>query len=222
MKSKPLATSIAPKVGLSFYVLGFQDYLGARTLLNAELLLQGATLASTAVEKYLKALLAAKGLKAFGHLSDWSPKSLSDQAQELGLNADFLALLQLVYRIRYLDNLDSSVSFAIERLKFLAELDFTVSVLNNAVRFFRGGDSVDPYEAARLAGCQELIQRNYLVSNADRHAFLATPDIAEAYYIDSSLEVISCRLTGWVTKKPLIFTEPGVSRDRTGYQCTLV
>jgi HEPN domain-containing protein len=37
--------------------LGYRDYIGARFLLNNEFVIQGLTLASTAVEKYLKALI---------------------------------------------------------------------------------------------------------------------------------------------------------------------
>ena len=37
--------------------LGYRDYVAARFLLNNHLIIQGLTLASTAVEKYLKALI---------------------------------------------------------------------------------------------------------------------------------------------------------------------
>ncbi|WP_281989919.1 hypothetical protein [Aquimarina aggregata] len=37
--------------------LGYRDYIAARFLLNNHLIIQGLTLASTSVEKYLKALI---------------------------------------------------------------------------------------------------------------------------------------------------------------------
>ena len=46
---------------LEFVGLGYKDYIGARTLLIDHLPLQGATLGSSAVEKYIKALLSLRG-----------------------------------------------------------------------------------------------------------------------------------------------------------------
>ena len=37
--------------------LGYRDYIAARLLLNNHMIIQGLTLASTSVEKYLKALI---------------------------------------------------------------------------------------------------------------------------------------------------------------------
>jgi hypothetical protein len=48
--------------------IAYKDCLAARVLLNAHLLLQGAVLASTAIEKYFKAVLAFRGHQSHGHL----------------------------------------------------------------------------------------------------------------------------------------------------------
>lgn len=44
--------------GYSFAELAYRDYIAARFLLNNHFIVQGLTLASTAVEKYLKAVIA--------------------------------------------------------------------------------------------------------------------------------------------------------------------
>ncbi len=44
-------------VSSSLTDLGFRDYVAARFLINKEFIIQGLTLASTAVEKYLKAII---------------------------------------------------------------------------------------------------------------------------------------------------------------------
>ena len=43
--------------GSALIDLGYRDYIAARVLLNKHLLVQGLTLASTSVEKYLKAII---------------------------------------------------------------------------------------------------------------------------------------------------------------------
>ena len=43
--------------GSSLMDLGYRDYIAARFLLNNKFIIQGLTLASTALEKYLKSLI---------------------------------------------------------------------------------------------------------------------------------------------------------------------
>ena len=182
----------------------------------------GLVLASTAVEKFIKAFLSSRNQQAFGHLNDWSTAGITRIASELSLNSDFLALLQKVYRIRYIDDLKSTVSFSIERSKFLAELDRTAVVLNSAVEFKRGGERINPYEAGRAAARSELLENNIAASGHSVHEHLQKPDIAEAFYIDSSLEIISCVVNGWVPTDHSQFTAPGIIRVGNEYQCQLV
>lgn len=68
MKPKKLQKSeYGPKTA-EFLDLAYKDYLAARVLLNAHLVVQGAVLASTAIEKYFKAILAFRGNESHGHL----------------------------------------------------------------------------------------------------------------------------------------------------------
>ena len=46
---------------LGFLKNAYEDYLASRTLLNHNLIVQGAILANTAIEKYFKAILTFKG-----------------------------------------------------------------------------------------------------------------------------------------------------------------
>jgi hypothetical protein len=54
---KPLAFTEKQLKGSTLVDLGYRDYIDARFLLNNKFIIQGLTLASTAVEKYLKALI---------------------------------------------------------------------------------------------------------------------------------------------------------------------
>lgn len=222
MKTKPFQPEAAARVGLSHHVIGYQDYIASRVLLRKGLLLQGAVLASTAVEKNFKAFLAAKGIQAFGHLSDWSSTRLKQLASELELNADFLLLLQIVYRTRYLDDVKEPVSFSIERLKCLVELDWTVHKLRSAVEFRRGNEPASPYKSAIAERREELCSENFIVDGIAKDEFLRRPDVAESFYIDKSLEIISCRTTGWIPKDRASFSCPGIRWDGRAYHTLLV
>lgn len=221
MKTKPLSAEIAAKVGLSYHVIGFQDYLASRVLLRTGLLLQGAILASTAVEKNIKALFAAKNVSAYGHLSDWSTGIIDEISAERGLNPDFLRLLQTVYQTRYLDEVKEPVSFSIEKMKFLVELDGTIHNLRTAVDFFRGESAASPYGQAISEHRAELCADNYMIDGKMREEYLTRPDVAEAFYIDDTLEVISCKVTNWVATNHTNFSNPGVNFDGKSYQCML-
>ena len=81
---------------ISFLNLGFKDYLAARVLLNLGLLLQGATLASTSIEKYFKAIIAFRGNVSKGHLKGAHLRSVKNLDPNLyaSLNESFLRFLR--------------------------------------------------------------------------------------------------------------------------------
>src|SRR5881398_1107329 len=79
------------------------DYLAARILLLSELLVQGATLANTALEKYMKAVLCESGASVFhGHDLEALYSAVKGQAigKNLNLKNGFLKLLGNAYTLR--------------------------------------------------------------------------------------------------------------------------
>jgi hypothetical protein len=57
----------------SLLFTAFKDYIGARVLINSSQIIQGLTLASSGVEKYIKAYLVAVGKKSkWVHLDNLS------------------------------------------------------------------------------------------------------------------------------------------------------
>ena len=54
----------------NFLIIGLQDYRASRFLLNNGFFMQGATLASSAVEKHLKAILNVYNIKLKAHLNN--------------------------------------------------------------------------------------------------------------------------------------------------------
>src|SRR6188474_1578669 len=95
-------------IGSSLVDLGYRDYIAARFLLNNEFIIQGLTLASTAVEKYLKALIiftSKKKEKYNYHLDNFSKlKTILDKNyHDVTKRFDpvFLSILEKAYKIRY-------------------------------------------------------------------------------------------------------------------------
>src|SRR5437868_2164489 len=108
MSPKELQRSeYGPKTA-QFLNIAYKDYLASRVLINAHLLVQGAVLASTAIEKYFKAVLAFRGQESRGHLKRAHINAAKNYDARLArvLNDDFLVLLQRAYSLRYLDDLE--------------------------------------------------------------------------------------------------------------------
>jgi HEPN domain-containing protein len=88
------------------------DYLSARLLLLQGLLVQGAALANTAIEKYLKAVFCHAQVKIpHGHAIDaLYAKVKAIGPTNLDLNESFLRLLRKAYKLRYPDDLNKVFS----------------------------------------------------------------------------------------------------------------
>src|SRR6185437_116377 len=112
------------------------DYLGARRLLMDGLLLQGAILSNTAIEKYLKALIALHGEKiVWIHDPLQIYKTLREQGSSLLLNESFLELLGKSYEMRYPDDLKDGYNIVLSQALLLDALDQTVKSITNGVTF---------------------------------------------------------------------------------------
>src|SRR5690242_8412486 len=103
------------------------DYIAARSLLLGNLLIQGAALSNAAVEKYLKTLHVVQSLpNPRGHNVSSLYKNLKTSGMDLGLDAQYLALLVKAYRLRYPDDLEIGFNIVLAQTKMLVELDATV------------------------------------------------------------------------------------------------
>ena len=110
------------------------DYLAARKLLTDGFLLQGAALANTALEKYLKALLFLHGEKVV-RLHD--PLVIYKQVQTCGcsleLDEAFLELLGKSYRMRYPDDIEDGYNLVLSQALLLDALDQSVKSISDRV-----------------------------------------------------------------------------------------
>ena len=119
----------------NFFELGYSDYLSARFLLNNDFMEQGAAMASTAIEKYIKGVFAIEGKKAKFHLDNYKKlKGISSQTKInifSKLDESFLLILSRAYKLRYWDNINSEIGYGFLEHQFLGELDFTVNMIEN-------------------------------------------------------------------------------------------
>lgn len=102
--------------------------------------MQGVTLASSAVEKYLKFILALHGVgkKQMGVHLDKLPKLkelLAKHYYDVTLKMDerFLNILGIAYKIRYYDEIKEPITFGFFINQFLGELDFCIHLLEGLI-----------------------------------------------------------------------------------------
>lgn len=161
---------------VQFLDIAYKDYLAARSLLTAGLLLQGAVLASTAVEKYFKAILAFRGNESRGHLSKRHINAAKNYDKQLSaaLNDSFLLLLQRAYRLRYLDDLPPDFNLVIASREFLAELDFTALTIQESFKMqLNGKDKEFTYHSDKNSNNLILHINNYILAGQSKQAFIS-------------------------------------------------
>jgi hypothetical protein len=107
---------------------GLIEITWARQLLISGLLVQGASLATTAIEKYLKAFFVFRDLP---FPKSHNPLSLYDQLgfETRILDTEFLSALAKAYTLRYPDDLPSGFNIALSQVLLLTKLDTTVHIL---------------------------------------------------------------------------------------------
>jgi len=180
------------KEAQNLFILGYRDYIAARFLLNNNLLIQGATLSCTAIEKYLKALLIAHGFKRKIHIEKWKEiknclnlKGI-DLFDELDLN--FLKLLGNVYKLRYYDRVNNSVCYGFIKWQFLAELDYTVNLIESRTTFtYESGTIWDsPYKSALKGKNDILYLENYVLNEQNKKEYMEREGTSVMVNIDKN------------------------------------
>lgn len=176
MKEKTLSNPAFAKKIIEFLDIAFKDYIAARVLLLQALLPQGAVLASTAVEKYFKAILAFRGNESHGHLKAAQFNAVKHFDQLLGarINDQFVSLLQKCYQLRYVDNLAPDFNLIIAQREFLAELDWTAVMIDASFHLKRGDQEfTSSLDRAKKDGDGRLMEENFVFSGAHKQEFIA-------------------------------------------------
>lgn len=171
-------------IGSSLVDLGYRDYIAARFLLNNEFIVQGLTLASTAVEKYLKALIVftSKGKERYNYHFDRLSKLkaiLDKNYHDVTKKFDpvFVSILEKAYKIRYYDKLEGPIEIGFFLNQFIGELDYTIHFL----------ETIDSpgllYRQAIQNKDPNLYQNNFVLNKQDKKEFMERPDTAFAIHI---------------------------------------
>ena len=171
------------------------DYIAARQLLLGDLLVQGAGLSNTAIEKYLKTILWTKDPPApKGHDLVWLFERLKKKGIVLNLRKNYLALLFKLYRLRYPDELEKGFGVAIDRTRMLTELDRSVFEIRKGFEivgpFGRLGSTIEELLAKRD---DRLLNRNCYFGEAMRADLFA--ETCPRY----ALRVLQPRQLVWAT-----------------------
>jgi HEPN domain-containing protein len=157
-----------PEQVISWLTLADDDYVASRTLLRSGLLLQGAILANSAIEKYLKTAhrilnisFQTRGEKA--HELSTLYKQLHEKSPETELNESYLTFLTRAYKMRYPDRLEEEYNLAISQAKTLVGLDETVFKIRNRIQL----------KGERPFSFDMLLEKRHEPLTQGNHAFCA-------------------------------------------------
>jgi HEPN domain-containing protein len=115
------------------------DYRAARLTLVAGLLVQGAALSDTAIEKYLKSLFSHRRLPIprSHRVSDLYERVKMETGSDLSVNESYLRLLEKAYSLRYRDEVTEGFNLALNQARLLAELNRTVKRITERFQIVR-------------------------------------------------------------------------------------
>lgn len=145
---------------MSYLMLAHSDYVACRHLLRSGFLEQGAMLAATAAEKYLKAIIGVAGMDNGDHLSGTLYKLVERCRPELfsKLDKDFLKFLERAYRLRYASASAPGFSIVINQYRTLFAIDALVDTVDR--HFTMPRDAKTPFAAAVQSADPRVAEEN--------------------------------------------------------------
>ncbi len=173
--------------------LGYRDYIAARLLLNNHLIIQGLTLASTSVEKYLKAIIVFNleerekfdyHFDRFIKLKNLLSKVKSDVTEEFDLI--FLEILENAFKIRYYDRIEKPIFMGFYINQFIGELDYTIDFIERFIADTQNGGesfSASAYSRAIKNNDSHLYENNFILNKENKKDFMEKPDIGFSIHI---------------------------------------
>ncbi len=214
MTHRKAAASSNPSAILSFFGAAAKDYIGARVLLNAQLPVQGSILASTAIEKYFKTIMALRGNSSNGHLRKAHWNSVKNYAPELfvDISPSFLLFLQCCYKMRYPDTLGPGFNLVIASREFLAELDQTAMLLHYGLGLRNRGEFVGTdIETYRKNRDERLVLNNHVIAGQVKQSFIeASPQLVYEVRVDAKRGFVEAYYTAIPCQSDGLFLREGL------------
>jgi hypothetical protein len=171
--------------------LGYRDYIAARLLLNNHLIIQGLTLASTAVEKYLKAIIVFNlkererinfHFDRFEELKNLLVKVNNDVTEEF--DPVFLEILENAFKIRYYDRIKKPIFMGFFINQLIGELDYTIDFIERFIANTQnGGESMSAYNRAIRNNDSNLYENNFILSKENKKDFMEKPDVGFSIHL---------------------------------------
>jgi hypothetical protein len=186
----------------------YNDYIAARVLLNKNYTLQGVILASTALEKYFKALVVVHSGKIkpvhFDRF-DQIKKAVEEIGYDVIINKmdpRFIGILTKVYPLRYYDNIKSPTSIGFFKNQFLGELDQAIYWFDQALILSDDkGTVLSPLKRDFQNKNLDLFENNWITQKPfDKKKFMETDCEGFAIYLHpgylfSEVNVSSVKMT---------------------------
>jgi len=184
---------------LSLQVSAFDEYIAGRFLFLNGYYNQALTLASTAVEKYLKTALAVLNIKKRVHLDKYSElcELFAPTPYHMlpgMLDEYFLEILGKIYKYRYLDELKGPTTIGFLTNQFLGELDYTIEKIDRLINITQDGIRIDSaYRRALKEKLSILFQNNFLLDRIEKNDFMNRPSDGYALHLDPA--IAGCMVT---------------------------
>ena len=169
----------------------YNDYIAARVLLNKNYTLQGVILASTALEKYFKALIVSQlGKIKPVHFDRFD--LIRKAVEEIGysviidkIDPLFVDILTKVYPLRYYDNIKSPTTIGFFKNQFLGELDQAIYWFDKAIILSDNkGTVLSPVRRDFQNKNPDLLENNWIAKKPiDKKKFMETDCEGFAIYI---------------------------------------
>lgn len=196
---------------MSYLVLAQSGYLAGRHLLRNDYLEQGAMLAATAAEKYLKAVIGVGGMDNNEHLSGTLYKLVQRCQPELhaALDKDFLKFLEKAYKLRYASASAPSFAIVINQYRTLFAIDRLVADIDRC--FTVGGGEKTPYRASVEGADPRLLDENVAINPALLPMLVHRPNRVLDYKVEDDHQTVCAtystegvKMTGRFMKQPEI------------------
>lgn len=189
-------------ISASLNDLAYRDYIAARFLLNNEFVIQGLTLASTAVEKYLKSMIVFHSTenKNYHYHFDNLVKLINALSNIYNVTEKFdpvfLSILEKAYKIRYYDRLKEPILIGIYLNQFIGELDVTIHDLETFIMQTQNGNNkFSNYWRSIENSEPNLYKNNFLLNKQDKQEFMETPGFALSIHIQGGTSAVGFEKT---------------------------
>jgi HEPN domain-containing protein len=210
---------------IGFKSTAYKEYLAARHLLNDNFLHQAAFFINTCLEKEIKAYLFCLDIRVNIKHDIFKLFNLLNQHQpgiNKELNIDFFKTVSKIYTTRYYEDLGPGFNFVMIKNKFLAELDYTFSILESKSRFKISRDSEirkSNYEIDKENKNPMLFRNNYLLNNISKEYFLNQEDWVYEYRVLLNHEIIEAFYAIYYNQEYNKFSYVGLKPlDDTSYE----